>query len=309
MSSSLSVPKKWAPSLDCFIILDKPQGLSSNQALGKVKRLLSQKKAGHAGTLDPMATGLLPIAFGRATKLLEYCLDHDKRYVATIQLGEQTDTGDKEGEVTTVEPIPEFDQEKLDRILQQFMGNIEQIPPMYSALKHEGRRLYQLARNGETVERPARKITIKKLTGSAGLSLGLDLSEITIDVTCTKGTYVRVLGEDIAKALGTVGHLTSLCRIETAGFEQSQMLTLAKIEQNVGLDEGDCFVSMEQVLTDWPRVDINQDDWLRLCQGKTIDLNLNHQGMVRLLCGGQLIAVAELEKGWLLNRKIIRPIN
>ena len=314
MNNSSLFLRRQASSLDCFVILDKPQGLSSNQALGKLKRLLNQKKAGHAGTLDPMATGMLPIAFGRATKLLEYCLDHDKRYIATIKLGQQTDTGDKEGNIICEKPVPECNQFQLEQVLAQFVGEIKQIPPMYSALKHNGKRLYQLARQGETVERKVRKIMVQNLTGKLTLTPGpsprMGRGEICIDVTCSKGTYIRVLGEDIAEALGTVGHLISLDRVETAGFAEAHMLTLEQIEQKINQAEGSFAVPMENVLTDWPKIEINQSDWLKLCQGKSIDLNGNSDiGFVRLFCDGLLVAVAEFEQGQLLRRKIIRPID
>lgn len=287
-----------------FLLLDKPQGLSSNQALGKVKRLFQQKKAGHAGTLDPMATGMLPIALGRATKLLEYLLASDKRYQATVQLGVQTDSGDAEGQVIATETVPSFTEQKLSQIAQQFTGEIQQIPPMYSALKHQGQRLYKLARQGQTVERPPRTVTIRSLKL---LHDPAQADQLQLDVTCSKGTYIRVLGEDIATALGTVGHLTALRRLEAAGFRADQMVTLAQLEQADPESLQQYLLPLEAVLTDWPAVDISQQVLQQLIHGQQPDFQLPfHSPTVRLLHQGRLIAIAECKQGKMLRCKLIQ---
>lgn len=204
-----------------IFLLDKPKDMSSNQAVQRVKHAFSAKKAGHTGTLDPMATGLLPICLGEATKFASYTLDANKSYEATILLGQQTDTGDAEGQVISETNIPELSKTDLEKVLNEFLGSQTQIPPMYSALKQQGKKLYELARQGVEVERPARNIHLSELT-----LLGFDGKRIDISVTCSKGTYIRILGEDIAKKLGTVGHLTSLRRTKTACFTIENTTTL-----------------------------------------------------------------------------------
>ena len=195
-------------------LLNKPLGISSNAALQKVRWLYRAQKAGHTGALDPLASGLLPICLGEATKFSHYLLDSVKRYQTTIQLGHSTTTGDVEGEVLLQQAVPALSQERIEQVLAQFQGDIMQVPPMYSALKKEGRPLYELARQGIEIEREARPVTIYAIE-----LLSFTEQSITLDVTCSKGTYIRVLGEDIAKALGTYGHLTYLHRIKTGHFD------------------------------------------------------------------------------------------
>lgn len=212
-------------------LLNKPLGISSNAALQKVRWLLRAEKAGHTGALDPLASGLLPICFGEATKFSHFLLDSTKRYQTTIQLGHSTTTGDVEGEVLLEQAVPVLTEESIQNVLNAFIGEIQQIPPMYSALKKQGRPLYELARKGIEVEREARPITIEAIQ-----LLSFTESSITLDVTCSKGTYIRVLGEDIAKALGTQGHLTYLHRIQTGHFELIPSYTIDYLE---GLTEQD----------------------------------------------------------------------
>lgn len=212
------------------LLVDKPQGMTSQQVVSKVKYLLKSdlhdsKKAGHTGTLDPMATGLLPICLGEATKFSHYQLEAVKSYQATIKLGEQTDMGDAEGQVIATAPVPVLTPIMLENVTAQFLGEIAQIPPMYSALKKDGKKLYELAREGIEIERAARAITIYALSLNV-----LSTHEISLDVTCSKGSYVRVLGEDIAKALGTVGHLTALRRLQTGDFTIDNAITLPAFE-------------------------------------------------------------------------------
>lgn len=287
--------------MDAFILLDKPQGLSSNQALGQVKRLYHEKKAGHAGTLDPMATGLLPIAFGRATKLLEYLLASEKRYTATLKLGVQTNTGDSEGSIINeAPPLQQLPLHKITQILDQFKGEMTQIPPMYSALKHQGHRLYQLARQGKVVDRPTRNIYISQLQ-----CLAYDESQhiLTFDTICSKGTYVRTLGEDIAKSLGTVGHLTALRRTETAGFTEKKMVSLATLHNSSDQQKLLYCIPIENVLTDIKRVDITESQWHHLAHGKSISMNFEAQ--VRLFYKDHLVAIATCHDKKIVSRKLI----
>lgn len=211
------------------LLLDKPLGLSSNQALQRAKWLLRAEKAGHTGTLDPLATGVLPLCFGAATKFSGLHLDANKRYSATLQLGVITSTGDREGEVVERRLVPAITPEQLEAVRQRFLGRISQLPPMHSALKKDGKALYEYARAGVEVERTPREVEILELN----LALTHDAQAqpaIEIEVSCTKGTYIRTLGEDIGAALGCGGHLTRLRRVATGPFTEGAGLTLDAVE-------------------------------------------------------------------------------
>lgn len=215
------------------LLLDKPLGLSSNQALQKVKWLLRAQKGGHTGTLDPLATGVLPLVFGAATKFAALHLEAVKEYAATLQLGVRTDTGDREGAVIARAEVSVYDRERLRSVALRFMGTIQQVPPMYSALKKDGKPLYDYAREGVEVERAARSVTITALTLAypEGAEGG---SELLLRVRCSKGTYVRSLAEDIGAALGCGAHLSALRRVATAQFTLAQCISLPEFE---ALDE------------------------------------------------------------------------
>jgi len=285
-------------SLSGVVLLDKPEGLSSNTALQKVKRLYKAEKAGHAGTLDPMATGMLPICLDRATKISEYLLESDKCYQATIALGSQTDTGDKTGEVIAQSVIPALSKDCIEMVLAKFRGPINQVPPMYSALKHQGQRLYQLARKGREVERQSRVVTIYHLD-----VINFNETELNIVVECSKGTYIRVLGEDIAAALGTVGHLSALRRLYSAGFANQAMLSLEALQQSNELESH--VISLEQVLCNWPSIEIGSQQLLHLYHGKSIDLPGSWHGRYTLICESKVVAIAHFDNGTLLSRKLI----
>lgn len=216
---------KWRP-VDGIVLLDKPIGLSSNQALQRVRRLFRAAKAGHTGALDPLATGMLPLCLGEATKFSQFLLDADKRYITCIQLGKRTTTGDREGDVLTDLPVPDLTDEALETVLNHFRGEIEQIPPMYSALKHEGKPLYEYARQGIVIERKRRQVTIADLT-----LISRTADTLTLDIRCSKGTYIRTIGEDIGEMLGCGAHLHSLHRVSTAGYLAENMLTLEAFEK------------------------------------------------------------------------------
>lgn len=221
-SKAQKIPRR---HLSGVFLLNKPLGISSNAALQKVRWLFRAQKAGHTGALDPLASGLLPICLGEATKFSHYLLDSTKRYQTTIQLGHSTTTGDVEGEVLHEQPVPELNEENILKVLQQFTGDIQQVPPMYSALKKEGRPLYELARKGIEIEREARPIHILAIQ-----LIEFSQQSITLDITSSKGTYIRVLGEDIAKALGTYGHLIYLHRIRTGHFDLIPEYTIEYLE-------------------------------------------------------------------------------
>jgi len=210
------------------LLLDKPLGISSNQALQKAKWLLRAEKAGHTGTLDPLATGVLPLCFGGATKFSQLQLDADKSYEATVRLGIRTSTADAEGEVIATNPVNCTLQEVVE-VLERFTGKISQLPPMHSALKKDGKPLYEYARAGEEVERLPREVTIHALE-LLQAQLNQDHSFFRLRVTCSKGTYIRTLGEDIGQALGCGGHLTALRRLSTGSYDQRQTITLADFE-------------------------------------------------------------------------------
>jgi tRNA pseudouridine55 synthase len=210
------------------LLLDKPLGLSSNQALQKAKWLLRAEKAGHTGTLDPLATGVLPLCFGAATKFSQLHLDADKTYETVVRLGVKTSTADAEGEVIEVRPVTCTPGEVVE-VLDRFMGEIEQVPPMHSALKKDGKALYEYARQGETVEREPRRVTIHDLD-LLDMQLNDETPSLRLRVVCSKGTYIRTLGEDIGEALGCGGHLTLLRRVATGPFDAQQCITLDALE-------------------------------------------------------------------------------
>jgi tRNA pseudouridine55 synthase len=222
-------------SINGFLVLNKPTGMTSNRALQMVKRIFNAKKAGFVGTLDPFASGMLPLCFGRATKLSDHLHTFPKTYVATLQLGTATRTQDTEGEVTETQPIPPLNAAMIEAALAPLRGTILQVPPMFSALKKDGQPLYKLARQGIEVVRPPREVTIYALK-----LIDFTQESIRFEAHCSKGTYIRVLGEDIAKNLGTVGHLTALYRKECAGFLEEELVDFAKLEacqqEEVALD-------------------------------------------------------------------------
>ena len=208
-----------------ILLLDKPTGMSSNAALQRARRLFRARKAGHTGSLDPLASGLLPVCFGQATKISGMLLDADKGYRVTALLGTRTATGDAEGEVTGTAPVPTLDADAIATVLAGFLGTIDQVPPMYSALKREGRRLYELARQGIEVERAPRSVRIHELRLT-----DWDGRRLSLEVRCSKGTYVRTLVEDIATAIGTVGHVESLRRTRVGPFLEQGLWSLAELE-------------------------------------------------------------------------------
>ena len=212
--------KRVRDAVDGVLLLDKPVGLSSNDALIKAKRFMNAKKAGHTGTLDPFATGLLPLCFGEATKFSQDLLEADKTYLATVHLGLCTDTGDTEGAVTATREVS-CTLADIEAVLPRFRGPIKQVPPMYSALKRDGKALYEYAREGITLEREARDVVIHKLE-----IVGYEAPFLKIEVTCSKGTYIRVLGEDIGAALGCGAHLNALRRTQVGALTTDKMVTL-----------------------------------------------------------------------------------
>ena len=248
------------------LLLDKPLGLSSNQALQKAKWLLRAEKAGHTGTLDPLATGVLPLCFGAATKFSGLHLDADKTYEATLQLGVTTTTGDAEGEVIERRAMPAITPEQLEAVRQRFLGRITQVPPMHSALKKDGKALYEYARAGIEVERAPREVAIHALN-LALAQVDQAQAAIKIEVTCSKGTYIRTLGEDIGQALGCGGHLTRLRRTATGPFVAAQCTTLPALEALDDHERLNLLQPAEALLPDHTAVTLAADDAAKFLTG------------------------------------------
>ncbi len=258
--------------LDGVVLLDKPAGPGSTTVLQRVRRLLRAAKAGHAGTLDPMASGMLPLCFGQATKACGVLLGSAKAYRARLRLGTATDTGDAEGQVVGTAAVPGLARPQVAAVLASMVGKREQVPPMYSALKHQGRPLYELARRGEEVERVPRPVVLHRME-----LLELHDDQIEFEVECSKGTYIRVLGEEIAAALGTLGHLCELRRLWVEPFDPAAMVTLATIEAWVAGGPGDAerpawLLPADTALVGLPRLDLDDVQSLHLCQGRTVML-------------------------------------
>jgi tRNA pseudouridine55 synthase len=236
--------------VDGILLLDKPVGMTSNDALQRARRLFRARKAGHTGSLDPLASGMLPVCFGSATKVSGFLLDADKAYRARLALGARTATGDTEGEIVERASVPTLDPDAVRTACAAFVGPYRQVPPMYSALKRDGRPLYELARAGIEVEREARELTIHALEPVA-----VDADGVEFVVRCSKGTYVRTLGEDLARALGTVGHLTALRRLEVEPFGTGPTVTFAALEACADDAARDrLLLAPDAALAAWPAV-------------------------------------------------------
>lgn len=281
------------PSRDVFglLLLDKPAGLSSNRALQRAKRLFAAAKAGHAGSLDPLATGMLPIFFGAATRLAGFVLGAHKTYRVTARLGAATATGDAEGAITESSLGPPPDGASIATAAARFVGEISQVPPMYSALKRGGVPLYRLARSGVEVERAPRSVRIDTLTIER-----YEWPELTLRVRCSKGTYVRTLVEDLARAAGTLGHVSALRRLSVEPFAEGAMHTFegletAALEGAEALDR--LLLPADAALVDWPSVRLTSADAARLAQGQAVAAGEGHPtGRVKVLSeAGELIAI------------------
>jgi len=274
------------------ILLDKPAGRSSNQALQDVKRLFSARKAGHTGSLDPFATGMLPICLGEATKTAGFMLDADKAYRATAQLGTATATGDTEGEVVNEEAVPDLSEADIESVLADFEGVIEQVPPMYSALKHEGKPLYKLAREGREVERDAREVTIHSLVLESWQP-----PRLIFRVECSKGTYVRTLAEDLAKALGSCAHLESLRRLSVTPFDPDAMVTLEALD--AARESGrhlEYLLPTDAGLQHWPRIEITEGQAARFCNGSPVIVDGQEPGIARVYQqDGGILGIGEIK--------------
>nr|WP_307728073.1 tRNA pseudouridine(55) synthase TruB [Massilia terrae] len=293
--------------VDGVLLLDKPVGLSSNDALIKAKRVLNAKKAGHTGTLDPFATGLLPLCFGEATKFSQDLLEADKTYEATVHLGIMTNTGDTEGDVIERREV-DVTLEQIEAALARFRGPIMQVPPMYSALKRDGKALYEYAREGVTLEREARPVTIHGLE-----FIAYEAPMLKIRVTCSKGTYVRVLGEDIGAALGCGAHLNALRRTGVGGLMAENMITLEDLQAHP--DPRSLLAPVDALLSSFPRVDLTPELAKRFLNGQRLALGKEpvtvpaEQGRVRVYEADKLLGTAILQEYSILapERLIAKP--
>lgn len=283
-----------------ILLLDKRIGVSSNRALQEVKRLFNANKAGHTGSLDPLATGLLPLCFGEATKVSAMMLDDNKRYQTVVQLGVMTDTGDKEGSVIEEKPVPALTREQIESCLQDFTGEIDQVPPMYSALKHNGRKLYELAREGKTIERKARRITIFELK-----LIAFTADTLTLDVFCSKGTYIRSLAEDIGHKLGCGGTVSQLRRTQAGQFQIENSWTIEQLKEMDLEALNDCLLAVDKPLEEIEKIELSFEQASLIRHGQQIDTETTTQGMVRMYNEKTFLGLGEvLLSGRLVPKKI-----
>lgn len=255
------------PGVDGILLLDKPAGLSSNAALQRVKRLFGARKAGHTGSLDPLASGMLPICLGEATKVAGALLSARKHYRFTMGLGIRTSTGDAEGTIVETRAVPVLPRERVIALIAGFVGTREQVPPMHSALKHQGQPLYRLARRGIEIERASRTITIDALE-----LIDLSPPRVTLAATCSKGTYIRSLAEEIAAAAGTCGHVVELRRIWVEPFQEQALHSLESLDACEPRPRSACLLPVDWALRDWPRVDLDAEQTRRLLHGQCVVL-------------------------------------
>ena len=285
-----------------IFILNKPIGFTSQDAVSKLKKILNEKKAGHTGTLDPMATGVLPILVGDTTKLSKYLVEHKKTYIATIELGQATDTGDSEGKIIQEKEIlnESLEEKNIKEVLKSFLGIQKQTPPIYSAIKIKGKKLYEYARAGEKVEIPEREIEIYNIN-----FIEKKLNNISFEVECSKGTYIRTLCEDIAKKLGTIGYMKSLKRIKVDKFEIEKAITFEKLEENKENIEWlkNNSYSMEDILINLPKIQLKKRKIELFLNGVMLDCE-KENGVYNIYCEGQYIGTGIVKEN-LLKRDII----
>lgn len=285
-----------------ILLLDKPAGITSTRALSRAKAILQAQRAGHTGSLDPLASGMLPLCFGEATKLSSYLLDAEKCYLVEATLGVGTNTGDADGEPVSELPVPALGADLLNNALEKFRGEIEQVPPMYSALKHQGKRLYELARKGITIERNPRKITVYELT-----LLGWAERHINLRVRCSKGTYVRTLVEDIAKHLGTCGHVSGLRRVGVGGYgEADRMVDLQTLEQDPSPER--FLLASESALRRFPEARLTKESSYFLRHGQAVLVpKAPSQGQLRLYDQvGRFLGIGEvLDDGRVAPKRLL----
>ncbi len=292
-----------------IFLLDKPLHLTSNHALQRVKRLFAAKKAGHTGSLDPLATGMLPICFGEATKFSQFLLESDKRYQVKARLGIKTTTGDAEGKIISENPVIAVTLEQIKKILESFLGETQQMPPMFSAIKHQGKPLYEFARQGINIERASRKVTIHHLH-----LLHYHQDELEIDIHCSKGTYVRTIVEDIGEKLNCGAHVTMLRRLHVFPYENSKMMTLDALEEMVkkSLSLQEYLLPVETAVQSFPEIVLSTSAVFYIRQGQSVKVsNLNAvNGFVRMYTQDRnFLGVGEIvEEGRVVPRRLVQTI-
>lgn len=289
------------------LLLDKPLEMSSNHALQKVKRLFNAQKAGHTGSLDPLATGMLPVCLGEATKVSAFLLDADKRYRFTCKLGERTRTADAEGDVVERCDYQHITRDMIEQVIAAFIGEQDQVPPMYSALKKDGQRLYELARKGEEVERPPRRVTLYELT-----LLDFHGDEIELEVHCSKGTYVRTLAEDLGRALHSCAHVSKLHRVQVGPFS-GNMISMTDLEAaaDQGLEVLDrLLLPVDSAIGDWPEVRLDADSAYYIKLGQAVQVaRAPTEGLVRLYLDQQFLGVGVIQDNGLVAPKRMMVLN
>ena len=276
-----------------IIIVNKPQGFTSQDVVSKIKKILNEKKAGHTGTLDPLATGVLPVLLGNSTKLSKYLIEHDKTYVAKIHLGQKTETGDNEGKVIEKKGVPELSVSKVEDILNSFLGKQKQLPPMYSAIKVNGKKLYEYARNGETADIPEREIEVYSISLISFVN-----NEIEFEAKVSKGTYIRTLCEDIAKALGTVGFMAKLQRTVVDRFKIEDSYTFEQIEKGEYK-----FWTMEEIFKELPKLNLNSRKKELFLNGVMLTFEVD-EGVYNIYSEGKYIGLG-IVRNSLLKRDIV----
>ena len=292
-----------------WLVLDKPVGMTSTHAVSTIKHLFAARRAGHAGTLDPLASGCLPIALGEATKTVPFVFDGRKTYCFTIRWGEERDTDDAEGRVVaTSEKRP--DRDAIERLLAHFTGTIEQVPPRFSAVKLDGERAYDLARDGEAVELSPRAVTVYRLD----LAESPDPDHAVLTAECGKGTYIRSLARDLGRALGVLGHVARLRRSQVGPFGEADMIPLEQARSlchRAAAGEGhfaDTLLPVETALDDIPALAVSPADAARLQRGQVVLMRGRDapivRGMVQVACSGQFVAIAEIEQGEIVPRRV-----
>jgi tRNA pseudouridine55 synthase len=291
--------RKSGHNIHGILLLDKRPGVSSNRALQEVRRLFNANKAGHTGSLDPLATGLLPLCFGEATKVSAMMLEDNKRYRVVVQLGIMTDTGDMEGIVIERKPVPALSLDDIEASLKRFTGEMDQVPPMYSALKHKGKKLYELAREGKIIERKARRIHIFELT-----LIGFSTDKLTLDVLCSKGTYIRSLAEDIGHYLGCVGTVKELRRLQAGQFSIKNAKTIEQLtvmdKQSLSL----CLIKVDAPLDAIPAIQLSDEQATRIKYGQSLIYKKeSFQGMVRMYNSELFLGLGEMLLGGKLAPK------
>lgn len=290
--------------MDGLLLIDKPRGMTSHDVVARVRRILRTRRVGHAGTLDPMATGVLLVAVGRGTRLVEFLMEGSKTYRATIKLGESTDTLDADGEIIERRPVPAFSEARVANACRAFLGEISQVPPMYSAIKKNGVPLYRLARQGIEVERTARVVHIERI-----VLHGMKLPFLDLEIDCAKGTYIRTLAQDLGTYLDTGAHLTALCRTRSGSFLLDECLALEQLSENAlpGLFPG--FLPMGEALRGFPVIEVDEKGCARLAQGipplrdQVADFSCVPGRLLTLVREGRLLAVARFAPERLLEKR------